>query len=173
MQIASMSLASTTFRQSPWTRPMPNSLATRSPDSLLRLATDTSSIPGCALSFGMWWSLVFLPAPTKPTRIGRSVMIRSSLAVVETRDDEFWLEGWPRHEGDEGPRRLRRGRPRGHGGGIGGDLLQLPRQRPHERDALHGEDLADLMHAQLGLALHDRLRGVAARPEHGLVLHRI
>src|SRR6266478_10089225 len=116
MQTASMSLASTTFRQSPSTRPMPNSPATRSPDSLLRLATDTSSTPGCALSFGMWWSLVFLPAPTKPTRIGRSVMMGSSLAVVETRDDELRLEGWPRHEGDEGPRRLRRGRPRRHGG---------------------------------------------------------
>src|SRR6266849_6233766 len=106
MQIASMSLASTTFRQSPSTRPMPNSPATRSPDSLLRLATDTSSTPGCALSFGMWWSLVFLPAPTKPTRIGRSVMIRSSLSVVDTRDDEFRLEGGSGHERDESPRRL-------------------------------------------------------------------
>src|SRR5882762_11698982 len=173
MQTASISLASTTFRQSPSTRPMPNSPATRSPDSLLRLATDTSSTPGCALSFGMWWSLVFLPAPTKPTRIGRSVMMESSLAVVQTRDDKLRLEGWPRHEGDEGPRRLRRGRPRGHRGGIGGDLLQLPGQRPHERHTLHGQDLADLVHAELGLAFHDRLRRVAARPEDGLVLHRV
>src|SRR5882672_8806869 len=173
MQTASISLASTTFRQSPSTRPMPNSPATRSPDSLLRLATDTSSTPGCALSFGMWWSLVFLPAPTKPTRIGRSVMMESSLAVVQTRDDEFWLEGWPRHEGDEGPRRLRRGRPRGHGGGIGGDLLKLFRKRPHELHALHGQDLADLVHAELSLPFHDRLRRVAARPEDGLVLHGV
>src|SRR5229473_2424775 len=173
MQTASMSLAPTTSRQSPWTRPMPNSPATRSPDSLLRLATDTSSTPGWALSFGMWWSLVFLPAPTKPTRIGRSVMMGSSLAVVETRDDELRLEGWPRHEGDEGSRRLRCGRPRGHGGGIGGDLLKLFRKRPHELHALHGQDLADLVHAELGLAFHDRLRRVAARPENGLFLHRV
>ena len=99
--------------------------------------------------------------------------MESSLAVVQPRDDELRLEGWPRHEGDEGARRLRRGRPRGHGGGIGGDFLQLPRQRPHERHTLHGQDLADLMHAQLGLTLHDRLRGVAARPEDGLVLDRV
>src|SRR5260370_28245394 len=117
---------------------MPNSPATRTPASLLRLATDTSSTPGCALSFGMWWSLVFLPAPTKPTRIGRSVMMGSSLAVVQTRDDELRLEGSPRHEGDEGPRRLRCGRPRGHRRGIEGDLLELLGSRPTSFTPLTG-----------------------------------
>ena len=53
MQMASTSLASTTCRQSSCTRAMPNSLATRSPDSFDRLATAVSSTPGCALSLGM------------------------------------------------------------------------------------------------------------------------
>ena len=52
MHTASMSLASMISRQSPWTLPMPNSLATRSPDSLERLATAVSSTPGWALRLG-------------------------------------------------------------------------------------------------------------------------
>ena len=52
MQIASMSLAWTISRQSPWTRAIPNSLATRSPDSFERFATATSSTPGWALRLG-------------------------------------------------------------------------------------------------------------------------
>ena len=53
MQIASTSFAVITARQSVSTRAIPNSLATFSPDSVERLATATSSTPGCALSFGM------------------------------------------------------------------------------------------------------------------------
>src|SRR5437667_9473158 len=52
---------------------MPNSRATRSPDSLDRLATATSSTPGRFWKPGMCRLRVFLPAPTNPTRIGRSV----------------------------------------------------------------------------------------------------
>src|SRR3990170_232017 len=69
MQTASTSGARTTSRQSSWTRATPNSFATRSPDSLERLATATSSTPGWARSLGRWWSRVLAPAPTKPTRI--------------------------------------------------------------------------------------------------------
>src|SRR3990172_3870922 len=69
MQTASTSGARTTSRQSSWTRAMPNSFATRSPDSLERLATAASSTPGWARSLGRWWSRVLAPAPTKPTRI--------------------------------------------------------------------------------------------------------
>ncbi len=46
MHTASTSGDFTTSRQSPWTRPMPNSFATRSPDSTVRFATATSSTPG-------------------------------------------------------------------------------------------------------------------------------
>ena len=81
MHTASTSLASTTSRQSPWARAMPNSLATRSLDSRLRLATDTSSMPGWALSLGMWCLRVLAPAPTNPTRIGLSVMGRHGNTV--------------------------------------------------------------------------------------------
>src|SRR5438093_13050538 len=52
---------------------MPNSRATRSPDSLDRLATATSSTPGRFWKPGMCRLRVFLPAPTNPTRIVRSV----------------------------------------------------------------------------------------------------
>src|SRR5712692_9630853 len=52
---------------------MPNSRATRSPDSLDRLATATSSTPGSFWKPGMCRLRVFLPAPTNPTRIVRSV----------------------------------------------------------------------------------------------------
>src|SRR2546430_4390920 len=52
---------------------MPNSRATRSPDSLDRLATATSSTPGRFWKPGMCRLRVFLPAPTNPPRIVRSV----------------------------------------------------------------------------------------------------
>src|SRR4030095_13098493 len=81
MHTASTSFASTTSRQSPWARPMPNSLATRSLDSLVRLATDTSSIPAWALSLGIGCFWVLPPAPTNPTRIGLSVMGRHGNTV--------------------------------------------------------------------------------------------
>src|SRR2546429_5518966 len=51
---------------------MPNSRATRSPDSLDRLATAISSTPGSFWKPGMCRLRVFLPAPTNPTRIVRS-----------------------------------------------------------------------------------------------------
>src|SRR6266508_514678 len=76
MQMASTSGARTTSRQSSWTRAMPNSFATRSPDSFERLATATSSTPGWVRSLGRWWSRVLAPAPTKPTRIVWLVMAR-------------------------------------------------------------------------------------------------
>ena len=53
MHTASTSGARTTSCQSPSTRRMPNSLATRSPDSRERLATATSSMPGCLPRPGM------------------------------------------------------------------------------------------------------------------------
>src|SRR5712691_11953997 len=52
---------------------MPNSRATRSPDSLDRLATATSSTPGSFWKPGICRLRVFLPAPTNPTRIVPSV----------------------------------------------------------------------------------------------------
>jgi hypothetical protein len=52
MHTASMSGALTISCQSACTRPMPNSRATRSPDSFDRFATATSSTPGWALSLG-------------------------------------------------------------------------------------------------------------------------
>src|SRR5437867_11031600 len=52
---------------------MPNSRATRSPDSLDRLATAASSTTGRFWKPGMCRLRVFLPAPTSPTRIVRSV----------------------------------------------------------------------------------------------------
>src|SRR3972149_1261676 len=48
---------------------MPNSRATRSLESRLRLATLTISTPGTARSPGMCFRRVFAPAPTIPTRI--------------------------------------------------------------------------------------------------------
>src|SRR5712692_4403438 len=76
MQTASTSGARTTSRQSACTRATPNSRATRSPDSLVRLATATSSTPGSSLNPGMCRRRVLLPAPTKPTRIVVSVIAR-------------------------------------------------------------------------------------------------
>src|SRR6266850_210426 len=74
MHTASTSGARTTSRQSASTRRMPNSLATRSPDSRERLATATNSTPGCFRKPGMCRLRVLRPAPTKPTRIGLSLM---------------------------------------------------------------------------------------------------
>ena len=75
MQIASVSLARTSSCQESYTRGMPNSRATRSDDSRLRLATLTISTPGMALSPGMCRTLVLLPAPTMPMRRGVVVMV--------------------------------------------------------------------------------------------------
>ena len=55
---------------------MPNSFATRSPDSFVRLATATSSTPGSFWNPGMWRVRVLLPAPMNPTRIFWSLMAR-------------------------------------------------------------------------------------------------
>src|SRR5262245_301831 len=74
MQMASVSLARTRSGHESYTREMPNSRATRSDDSRLRLATLTMSIPGMALSPGMCRTLVLLPAPTMPMRRGVVVM---------------------------------------------------------------------------------------------------
>ena len=53
MQMASTSGEAMSSRQSPNTLGMSNSLATRSPDAVLRLATPTSTTPGWARSLGM------------------------------------------------------------------------------------------------------------------------
>src|SRR5712692_1924913 len=55
---------------------MPNSFATRSPDSFVRLATAENSMPDSFWNPGMCRSRVFFPAPTNPTRIALSVMGR-------------------------------------------------------------------------------------------------
>ena len=68
MHTASMPSSSTISRQWSATRGMPNSLAARCPDSRERLATATTSTPGCFCSPGMWNFLVLAPAPTIPTR---------------------------------------------------------------------------------------------------------
>src|SRR2546428_103982 len=57
--------------------------------------------------------------------------------------------------------------------GRGRVLREILGRRSHRGDALDGKDLADLVHAQLGLALGHRLGGVAAGPEHRLVLDRL
>src|SRR5687767_11209364 len=74
MQIASTFLSAITSRQSAATRWMPNSLATFSLDSFDRLATVTSSTPGCFAIRGMWNLRVLAPAPMYPTRIVWVVM---------------------------------------------------------------------------------------------------
>src|SRR5262249_4053263 len=67
---------------------MPNSLATRSPDSRLRLATLTNSTPGMALKPGICRSRVFLPAPTMPMRTV------SSLILMLTKIDDDYVSRW-------------------------------------------------------------------------------
>src|ERR671937_2794944 len=67
---------------------MPNSLAARSLDSRLRLATLTNSTPGRALKPGMCRSRVFLPAPTMPMRTV------SSLMLVLPKIDHVHMSQW-------------------------------------------------------------------------------
>src|SRR6202521_1625115 len=50
-------------------------------------------------------------------------------------------------------------------------VLDLGRQRPDQRRALHRHDLADLVNAELGLALGNMLGDRATRNELGLRLH--
>src|SRR5437762_12366481 len=66
---------------------MPKSRATRSPDSLVRLATATSSMPESFWKPGMCRLRVFLPAPTKPTRI---VSPLTDTGVREAGVDRGW-----------------------------------------------------------------------------------
>src|SRR5262249_46226873 len=56
-------------------------------------------------------------------------------------------------------------------GGIDGVVLDLRRQRTHERDAFHRQDFADLVNAELRLALGHVLRHRAARDQFGLGLY--
>src|SRR5205814_4550881 len=84
-----------------------------------------------------------------------------SLPVVQAGRGEPRLEGGSRQEGDERARRLRHGTARGEAGRVGGDLLQVFRQRTHQGDALDADDLADLVRDQLDLPLGDQLRRVA------------
>src|SRR6266511_57656 len=60
---------------------------------------------------------------------------------------------------------------RANPGGVDGVVLDVRRQRAHQRDALHGEDFADLVNAELGLALRDVLRHRAAGNELCLGVH--
>src|SRR5262249_14507504 len=53
-------------------------------------------------------------------------------------------------------------------GGIDGVVLNLRRQWTHERDAFHRQDFADLVNAELRLALGHVLRHRAARDQFGL-----
>src|SRR5947207_8223682 len=66
---------------------MPKSRATRSPDSFVRLATATSSMPESFWKPGMCRLRVFLPAPTKPTRI---VSPLTDTGVREAGVDRGW-----------------------------------------------------------------------------------
>lgn len=49
--------------------------------------------------------------------------------------------------------------------GIGGDVLDLLRQRTDQRDAAHRHDLADLMDAEFRLAAGDQIGDIAAALE--------
>src|SRR5207248_7208195 len=55
---------------------------------------------------------------------------------------------------------------------IGRVVLDLGRQRSDQGDALHWQDLADLVDAELGLAADDEVGDRAALLELGLWLHR-
>src|SRR5207249_10436813 len=97
----------------------------------------------------------------------------SSLVVVEAGLGELRLDGPADQIADEDTRGV------GHlallrdAGRVDGDLLQILRQRADEGHALDGQDLADLVHDDLGLALDDGLGRVAARPQDRLALHRV
>src|SRR5947207_14389816 len=101
------------------------------------------------------------------TAAGRSPLF----LVVDAGGGELRLEGRAGGEREPGPGRLRRGAPHRKAGGVRRHLLQRRRQRADERDARHRQDLAHLLHAELGSALGDRLGGRAGGPEEGLVLH--
>ena len=94
MHTASTSGDFTTSRQSPCTRLIPNSLATRSPDSTLRFATDTSSTPESVWKPGMCRVRVLLPAPMNPTRIAWSLMARHCSTTFAGSDPAKWCRRW-------------------------------------------------------------------------------
>src|SRR6266581_693308 len=96
-----------------------------------------------------------------------------SLLVVETGGGELRLERRARDECQERPCRVRRGALRRERARVDGDLLEVLRQRADERDALDRQDLADLVHADLRLAVDERFGRVPALPQEGLVLHRV
>src|SRR2546425_834328 len=131
MQTASTSGARTTSRQSASTRRMPNSLATRSPDSRERLATATNSTPGCFCKPGMCRLRVLRPAPTKPMRIGRSLTGCPPCAYGATWYHPPRIPKEERHEPAPSPHprarrrrphaRRRRGPPGASGRGAGTD----------------------------------------------------
>src|SRR5262245_3953692 len=56
-------------------------------------------------------------------------------------------------------------------GRVDGVVLDLRRQRTHERNAFHRQDFADLVNTELRLALGHVLRHRAARAQFGLGLH--
>src|SRR5262249_46057711 len=95
----------------------------------------------------------------------------SSLVVVEAGLGELRLDRPADQVADE--------RARGVGllallrdaGRVDRDLLEVLGQGADQRHALDGKDPADLVHDDLGLALDDGFRRVAARPQDRLALH--
>src|SRR5512132_792190 len=89
-----------------------------------------------------------MPATRRKRREAKSGA--SLLAVVQTGGGELPPERGSRHESDEGPRLRGRGGPHRQRRGIGSNLLEIARKRSHELHALDGQDLADLVHAEIG-----------------------
>src|SRR5262249_53962272 len=86
-----------------------------------------------------------------------------SLPVSEAGGGQFGLECRTGQKRQERPRRFGLGGLGGDAARVDGHLLQLAGQRADQRDTLDGQDLADLVHADLGLALGDHLGGEAGR----------
>src|SRR5689334_4181643 len=108
-----------------------------------------------------------VPNTSKNSALGATGMIPSSRNELRSaglrsrRLHAFGLEDCGRGRTRQGADQLlRRGTLLGIGAKprrIDGVVLDLRRQRPDQRDALHRQDLADLMHAELGLTVGDVL----------------